>query len=326
MASDAAGQPDAVHATYEELGVRLFTPAPEGFDPISASDEELLRYGYPHRPDPQLHPQLHARWEQMMSAPISVTAPQFVVPHPPEPVPVPAEPGTSPYPPTATSANWSGSVMYPADQDGVAVVAGQWTVPPAAEPQFGQPPYACATWVGIDGFSRDPASFLPGDLVQAGTTQQSGQQPFAWWWWDPEYDPVTQQKKPPVKISDFPVSTGDVIHCMLRVDTPGQVSFYLLNRTRQVLKSFFKPAPTADSQVAGGVADWILEQPGGAGSIPDYGCVTFEGCYALTAQNRLLSPGTGELLTLTDATGYPVSVPQVVDDYTIQVCYQPVAI
>jgi hypothetical protein len=320
MAGDMAGQPESAWASYEDLGVQLFTPAPEGFDPITASAEELRRYGYPDRPDRQLYPQLHARWEQMMSAPISVTAPQFVVPRPPGPVPVGTQQGTSPYPPAAASANWSGSVMYPADQDGVAVVAGQWTVPPAAEPQIGQPPYACATWVGIDGYSRDPASFLPGDLVQAGTTQQPGRQPFAWWWWMPENDPAAPKTRP-FPISNFPVSTGDVIHCILRVDNPGQVSFFLLNRTRQVLKSFFKSAPTAGSQVDGGVADWILELPGGAGSIPDYGCVTFEGCYALTAQNRLISPGTGELLTLTDTTGYPVSVPQVVDDYTIQVCY-----
>ncbi len=316
MTGDAGGQPEAVRRTYEELGVRLFTPAPEGFDPIVASAGELLRYGYPDRPDPQLHPQLHARWEEMMSAPFLVIEPQFVVPRPPEPVPGPVRVGTSPYPATATSANWSGSVMYPADLDAVAAVAGQWTVPQVTEPQFGQPPYACATWVGIDGYSRDPASFMPSDLVQAGTTQEVGQRPFAWWQWG----------KHPVNIGNLPVSTGDVIHCMLRVDSPGQVSFYLLNRTRQALVSFARTAPSTGEQVAGGVADWILEQPVGAGSLPDYGCVIFEGCYALTAQNRLISPGTGELLTMTRADGTDESDPQVVDDYTIQVCYASVVI
>lgn len=316
MAGDAGGQMETVRKTHEELGVRLFTPAPEGFDPITASAEELLRYGYPDRPDPQLHPHLHARWEQMISAPASVIEPLFVVPRPGEPVPGPVQVGTSPYPATATSANWSGSVMYPADLDGVAAVAGQWTVPQVAEPQFGPPPYACATWVGIDGYSRDPASFMPGDLVQAGTTQEVGQRPFAWWQWG----------KDPLKIDNLPVSPGDVIHCMLRVDTPGQVSFYLLNRTSQTVVSFVKTAPSTGEQVAGGVADWILEQPVGAGSIPNYGCVTFEGCYALTAQNRLIAPGTGELLTMTRADGSTTSAPLAVDDYTIQVCYTPVVI
>ena len=51
-----------------------------------------------------------------------------------------------------------------------------------------------------------------------------------------------------------------------------------------------------------------------------------KGCYALTAQNRLISPGTGELLTMTRADGTDESDPQVVDDYTIQVCYASVVI
>jgi hypothetical protein len=43
----------------EALGVRLFAPSPKDFDPIEASDRDLLVHGYPPRPDSSVHPELH---------------------------------------------------------------------------------------------------------------------------------------------------------------------------------------------------------------------------------------------------------------------------
>jgi len=64
---------------HEALGVRLFKPAPEGFDPVEASARELLVHGFPARPDAQLHPELHEQWERIMSRPMAIIEPQFAV-------------------------------------------------------------------------------------------------------------------------------------------------------------------------------------------------------------------------------------------------------
>lgn len=258
-ASDAGGQPETVRKTHEELGVRLFTPARKGFDPITASFGELLRFGYPDRPDPQLHPQLHVRWEQMMSAPVSMIEPRFVVPRPVEPVPGPVQVGTSPYPATATSANWSGSVMYPADLDGVAVVAGQWTVPQVAEPQFGPPP------MRVPPGSGSTAILGIRPVLCLVTSSRPG--PHKKWGGSPSPGGSGGKTRSKSTVSRFRRAMSSTA---CSAWTPrGQVSFYLLNRTSQALVSFAKTAPSAGEQVAGGAVGWILEKPVGAGTIPD---------------------------------------------------------
>ncbi|GAB3412204.1 hypothetical protein [Flindersiella endophytica] len=44
-------------------GVRLYPPPARGFDPLTATKEELRRHGLPLRPDPQAQPGLAALWD-----------------------------------------------------------------------------------------------------------------------------------------------------------------------------------------------------------------------------------------------------------------------
>lgn len=37
----------------DAIGVRLFPVPPEGFDPLKANNDQLLRYGFPARPATQ---------------------------------------------------------------------------------------------------------------------------------------------------------------------------------------------------------------------------------------------------------------------------------
>ena len=57
--------------------MRLFTPPPADFDPLTASDRELLVHGYPTRPDARIQPELAARWQEMMSRPLRFVQPEF---------------------------------------------------------------------------------------------------------------------------------------------------------------------------------------------------------------------------------------------------------
>jgi hypothetical protein len=47
-------------------GIRTYPDPPNGFNPITASDEDLASYGFPSRPDKQLHYDQYAQWERAM--------------------------------------------------------------------------------------------------------------------------------------------------------------------------------------------------------------------------------------------------------------------
>ena len=323
MAGDAFGQPEIVQKTYEEVRVRLFRPAPEGFNPIDASDSELLLYGYPARPDAQRHPELHQGWRRVMSRSISRIEPQFAA------LPMvrgePISPGTVPVPPIGTSANWAGSVAVPLNAgDPVASVAGWWTVPDViATAASDDTLYLCATWIGIDGW-QPGESVPPSELLQAGTSQAAVWPPgfgqlkgaAAWWEWVPD---------DPVGITNLGVSLGDVMYCAIRASET-EASIYMANQTTGVFTSF-GVAARPGTQLAGYSAEWILEVPiatwhGQPIELPEYAIVYFDGCVAHTRSATVLYAGQGELVSMVNASNDQVSIPSAATDTLIRVSWE----
>ncbi len=49
--------------------VMTFEPPPPGFNPLTATDDLLEKYGYPHRPDPDKEPQLSKLWHETLALP-----------------------------------------------------------------------------------------------------------------------------------------------------------------------------------------------------------------------------------------------------------------
>ncbi|MGB6385979.1 MAG: G1 family glutamic endopeptidase [Terriglobales bacterium] len=49
-------------------GIRTYAELPKGFNPVTATDEELTTYGFPPRPDKQANSEHYAAWEQAMKA------------------------------------------------------------------------------------------------------------------------------------------------------------------------------------------------------------------------------------------------------------------
>jgi len=47
-------------------GIHTYAKPPKGFNPVTAMDVELATYGFPPRPDKQVHPGQYARWERAM--------------------------------------------------------------------------------------------------------------------------------------------------------------------------------------------------------------------------------------------------------------------
>lgn len=302
---------------YRDLGVQLFPPVPEDFDPVEASDAGLMFHGYPSRPDPQVHPERYDHWKRIVSGSISRIEPRFG-PAPIDRPPIgPMEMPPEPFPTRGTTVNWSGSVGYPRGF-AMSVVAGGWTVPAVTEPpvvlggQSGGVP-VCAAWIGIDGWTEENS--LATDILQAGTTQMVGRAPWAWWEWKPA---------DPVSITNLVVSPGDVMYCVIRARSPIEANFYLVNETTGTAVVFSKSAPGA-TQLVGATAEWIVELPAGTFNgqpleLANFGSVTFDHCIAYgTDEPTLVYPGPGELITMDSAIGYTLATPTVLADDSIRI-------
>lgn len=76
LSTAATAQSDAVGALYAAAatvptnisGIYTFPEPPQGFNPVTASDAQLITYGFPPRPDKQADPDHYALWERAMLA------------------------------------------------------------------------------------------------------------------------------------------------------------------------------------------------------------------------------------------------------------------
>ena len=303
-------------AAHRPPGIRLFTPPPAGFDPVRATDRELLAHGYPARPDPERQPELHKHWTAMLSRPITVIRPEF------EEAPPQLGGKQLSYADTQGSG-WAGSQFIVAGGgDPVQFVTGQWTVPAVAVPEGDHGLSMCATWIGIDAPSD-------GDdhILQTGTTQQInyGDSPsaFAWFQWFPA---------PPSTLSNLAVSPGDVVYGLICVDTSTEARIYLGNMTTGQLVSFVKDGSPEGLSVAGDTAEWILECPhdlktGDFELLTKFGDIYFDNCLAGT--NGPDGPQTvfgGSYADLTmdgsaDGNLFPIAAPLSLNDRAFKVQY-----
>jgi hypothetical protein len=55
--------------------IKIHPLPPDGFNPRSATPLELRRYGLPQRPDPAIHSQLAARWDEIFSRKLAYITP-----------------------------------------------------------------------------------------------------------------------------------------------------------------------------------------------------------------------------------------------------------
>jgi len=150
---------------------------------LNLSDEDLMKAGYPMRPDPNQAPDAYRRWLELVSRPTTFVTPQTVV-----------RPDVQ-FAPTlqVNSTNWSGFELLQAYQvthpnptgpgqttpEQYALVDGEWLVPFV---DFGLVEIghtAAALWIGLDddsGIYEPPISpTCPHcvDLLQGGTTGEA---------------------------------------------------------------------------------------------------------------------------------------------------------
>jgi hypothetical protein len=238
---------------------------PAGFDPLTASPDELKYYWLPAKPDPAHQPELYEHWSEMMSP-----APTFVLPESEEPPhalvdSLPGPPNSQrPRSRLQNSRNWSGAYISANHANRFMRVVGRWTVPhikPGTRAD-GEPPglpFKCSIWIGLDGKKRWTSSMPQvGSVheIQDGGTSECHD---LWWqWWKRKSDAVDDNL--PWKIKGVPIRPDDLILCSLSVCAthPEIVRLHVLNRTSGI----FATVQLKREAVLGSTAEWVVERPG----------------------------------------------------------------
>jgi hypothetical protein len=251
------------------------------FNPLTATDDDLDRYGLPPKPDSQQDPEGYDRWKRMVTLPLKRTEPQIqrtTIQHKPSMV-VSEDNQNLNGTLSAYSTNWSGfadiasngTFTYPNNY-----VTAQIAVPNVTAVTCNSNWEYSSEWVGFDGVNSN-------DVLQAGIESDakcsSGIQSkyySAWFEWYPNYA---------YRITNFPVKSGDAIDVEVwYTATSPNGHAYFANYTQGVAGSiaFSKPSGTT---FYGNSEEWVLERPtvnGVLATLPKYVSDTFSRSSAYT--------------------------------------------
>jgi hypothetical protein len=278
-------------------------PADKGnFDPSKASQEELLYYGLPPRPDPRIHPQVSEIWQKGFGKPLILEAFSFTIeqllavgyrPFFRQTTPMLA---SSRY---ETSLNWSGAFVSANRFKKFMQIWGIWTVPNSLKrvpvaPPLKDRPFQVSVWVGLDGQRRYLNSSLPqiGTMSTYDETAPGYTTAQAWTqWWDRE----NPDKTLPVPLP-LAVDPGDCVMAHLTAVGPQLVHLCMVNLTKHHCMAVWASSPSVrlhnglvvPLEISGATAEWIVERPmipctNDFANFPDYPPTKFEACVALEA-------------------------------------------
>jgi len=270
--------------------VRTYAPPPIHFDPHTASQEDLLRHGFPQRPDPKKHPELARLWKRAFARPVRFDEAEVVID--------PVMGSRDPLPTiAAVESRWAGVVKLMSTASGsdfdqpATMVFAQWQLPSVFAVSADET-LAVAFWVGLDGHPSlsGPASK---QVLQAGIAAQVNPPTWPWesasvkWWaWTEWYDAVNQQQACAVK--NFPVGPGDVIFAVVCAPQPDFGYVSMMNVTRGIGRSVGIPAPSGIT-VQGKSAEWIVEIPPDSPHMPYFNPVTFTDCNGGSLQHGVFN-------------------------------------
>jgi hypothetical protein len=250
-------------------GVTLFAAPPKGFNPLNATNRELLSYGLPQRPDKAVDAKGYDRWERMMlAAKNRANASKLELkPYSSREMMQAKTSAKSELDGTVSygSYNWSGIANFNAltkwnNKTSFDFVVSYFNVP-VAEPPFNAclngitGPFYEVTWNGIDGAFN-------GDVVQGGTLSYAdcsgGLAYFGWVEWFPSYS----------IIGVFGVNPGDDF-VAVTYGAPGTSTqnVFIEDITLQVYATVSLPWASGPGLV-GQSAEYIVERPSSGGFLP----------------------------------------------------------
>lgn len=290
FATVAAAQSDALRRLYETSAtiptnvesIHAYTAPPVGFDPLTASDEELAAYGIPLRPDKVQDPGGYRHWTRaalLMSDPHSRWYGELK-PRPVHGVLATVAPSSKQAQETtfgATSVSgtgWSGVVnTVPgttwSSSKSFSYVIGEFNVPAPQQAFASGGGNICdgsndqaSFWVGLGGFTLTGKNLgKQNNVVQTGVDISANCNvifgtntgAYAWEEWYPG---------PSVQL--FNVNPGDDIQVSVQNTSSTAAAFFIVDFTIVQSAAFTITAP-AGTELVGNEAEYIVERPGGNG-------------------------------------------------------------
>lgn len=218
---------------------------PAGWSPLTASDADLARYGYPARPAGE--DDLSA-WNQDWATYKSTPTPSLCV--------VPASDPGSVFNSTDYSRNWGGYISEAASGNHYVAASGEYDQPAhLSTPCAGNKQ---SEWVGLGGYQR--RSDNSAGLIQVGTgINTSG--PYAWYEWVGLDSSGNSIGIPQHEITSLNINAGDHIHVSVFYATSNdQADFIVQNETTGTSQSVLKTV-NQSAFFDGRDGDFIIERP-----------------------------------------------------------------
>ena len=301
-------------------GATTIDAPPAGFDPITASDEELQYHGFPPRPNQGTEPKAYATWAKAMSHSKSRVVPtleQTTIFHGPaqqtknaNPTAVESNATLSLQPSnTLYSSNWSGYVDF-SGATSYGSTSYYYLVNDMVVPIAQQAPGTCtggwdwgSEWNGIDGWGSSDVlqAGVEFDAYCSGSTRSTYYS--AWYEWYPYGE---------VRISTLPVTAGDDLFVEVWHTSSTQGYAYLVNYTNnQAVEVGFTAYP--GYPLVGNSAEWIVERPtvgGSLANLTNYTRDPFWDAYAYTEVYTFYDIDEAYPIDMLDNNGGVISYPE----------------
>jgi hypothetical protein len=233
-------------------GVSAFVHPPPNFNPLTASDTDLDRFGFPPRPSAEEGADMMAHWERRAKSQTRIV-PQLVQGEKFHgPVRAIKQIRTTSGVIEGNNENWSGYTITdlgnPFAKPGSRVEARYVVPAPASGCEAKSDTYSSANWVGIDG------AFSNG-VFQAGTETDldctSGPAYYAWIEWFPNSE---------IRVSNLAISPGDLMSVAAFIGREGRKHLSIDNLTTRKSVALAMTPPQG-TDLVGNSIEWIVERP-----------------------------------------------------------------
>ncbi|HUB01758.1 MAG TPA: hypothetical protein VL983_03695 [Terriglobales bacterium] len=293
-------------------GISILADRPTGFNPLTASNAELGRYGLPQRPDSQTNPRAFSHWTKAMQAiqyraadvkalPFSSTNMKMANQQ--------SEAAISAGPTEYYSYNWSGAANTNTAKSWNNVASFNYVQStfnvPAAQPPFGAcksgvtgavgvPGFYVASWNGIDGFSN-------GDVLQGGSLSYADcgghvdNFYIGWVEWYPSYPILELDCLRGKNVVACPVSAGDQFF-VITYGANAATQYVFVEDATQGWYGTFSLAYVTGPLLVGSSAEQVVERPccdndGYPLALTNYIANSFDYAWATNGKGQIYGPG-----------------------------------
>lgn len=281
-----------------------FPVPPEGFNPLEASNEMLMTYGFPIRPSDE---SATSEWEKIMSAYKTTPVPKVqrtdithgVCEFSNYQFSQPEFFSSRAFNATTYSRNWSGYVA----KGSFAQIQGDF-VQPKIDPA--NPSYTHeSTWVGFGGYKT-------GKLVQTGTTMSTYAGKNSYYAWYEYLSP--SHNNPEIRMNSVTIRPGDKIHtyCSFQ-QSNNKFNAYIANDTNGTSQSVLISI-SASEYFDSSTAEFVNEHPSWSATdngLTKYGTMTWTNCqvYTMSCVWTNLASTSYDLCIMNNSSGKVLAKP-----------------